>query len=93
MNEEVTLRPEVQRFAFALERRLRKNEQGEDAKSGWEHMSVADCLERADEEREELRKAFDHGIQNPSVKRIRHEIEDTVNFLFFAWYNCEEELS
>lgn len=84
-NDAVTLRPELQRFAFALERRLRKN----DHKGGWQFMSVEECLDRALDEQEEL--AQELSKDEPSLKNVRHEIEDRVNFLLFAWNNAGEE--
>lgn len=83
--EGLILRPEVQRFAHALERRLRRN----DHKSGWEYMSVRECLDRADDEREELEQELVQPTVN--VRAARREIEDAANFLLFAWHNVESE--
>ncbi len=85
LEQVVTLRPEVQEFAFALERTLRKN----DHKGGWQQMTFSDCMERAADESveldDELRKP------KPSLKKVRHEIEDWANFLLFAWHNAQDE--
>lgn len=83
--EQVTLRPEVQEFAFALERRLREN----DHKRGWNLMAVSDCMERAADESVELDAELNK--PKPSLKKVRHEIEDWANFLLFAWHNSEDE--
>ncbi len=87
MAEFLTLRPEVQEFAQAIEARLRKN----DDKDGWQHMRFQECIDRSDEERDELERAIQHPFENASLKKIQHEIEDTVNFLLFAWHNAEQE--
>lgn len=87
MPEFVTVRPEVQVFAQALEARLRRN----DHKGGWREMTVQECLSREQDEAEELEQEL---LQSPpDLRNVRREIEDRVNFLFFAWHNAEEEFS
>lgn len=80
-----TLRPAVQQFACALEARLRQN----DHKDGWQDMSVAECLDRAVDEQEELAEVL--AGMDPKLEHVRHEIEDRANFLLFAWMNAENE--
>lgn len=91
MAEFLTLRPEVQEFAQALEARLRKN----DDKDGWQDMSVGDCLDRAKDEylelKEELVASSPLKMNVPDLSKVRHEIEDTTNFLLFAWHNADQE--
>ena len=52
MNESksIEIRPEVMKFAEAMERKLQEN----DHKSGWQHMSASGILGRIQDESSEL---------------------------------------
>ena len=80
------LRPELRKFAEALELRLREN----DHKSGWDSMSVASCHRRFHQEVVELDRAY---FSTARLSEVLHESEDAANFLFFLWWNAKRELA
>lgn len=73
------LRPEVQRFAEAMEKRLRAN----DHKGGWCDCPLDYLITRLDEETSELLvalgKAVGFNLQR-GASRIRKEAADVANF-------------
>lgn len=69
----MNLRPEVQAFAEAMERRLQAN----DHKPGWKHDTVLSLQVRLDEEVAELDEAV-HGTA--TKERILDEAADVANF-------------
>jgi NTP pyrophosphatase (non-canonical NTP hydrolase) len=81
MSEE--LRPEVERFAMGMERKLRQN----DFKGGWKQMTVDEMLERLDEEVEELKKAL-HPMRKENPQRVFKEAVDVANFCLFIADNA-----
>jgi hypothetical protein len=76
-------RPEVERFAMGMERKLRQN----DHKGGWKQMSVDEMIERLDEEVEELKKAL-HPMRKDNPQRVFKEAVDIANFCMFIADNA-----
>jgi hypothetical protein len=71
-------RLEVQRFAMAMERKLRQN----DHKGGWDQMSGDELLERLDEEVDELKKVL-HPMRKRQPQLVLKEAVDVANFCMF----------
>ena len=78
----IELRPEVQKFAEAMELKLREN----DHKGGWKKCKAADLFLRASEEfreaDEELALYLCEGYKDP--RRALRELADTANFLMMV---------
>ncbi len=75
------LRPEVRAFAIAMENQLRAN----DHKGGWQGMGTAECIERLQEEMEELEIECDPTPpRKPNPEQILKEAADVANFAMFA---------
>ncbi len=73
----------VTRFADDMARELEDNSH----KSGWEELSVRQCLKRAEQEMTELRRAV---VGGASFETIRAEAADVGNFLaMLVWKRCE----
>ena len=86
------LRPEVLRFAMAMERKLRENEH----KGGWKHCEPQWLHDRLHEEASELNEAYNDGgvtgddgyplsrDNDPNraiaIRRVLNEAADTANF-------------
>lgn len=78
-DETLTLRPEVQRFAAAMERELRAN----DHKGGWRNDAPGRLLRRLWQEADELARALDAHKTDPSAEtsaRVASEAADVGNF-------------
>lgn len=78
MEETLELRPEVRRFAEAMEQQLRENEH----KGGWEHINMLTLVGRAFEELGEfvalMNGTYENGIDEQA---FWDEAADTANFL------------
>ena len=78
----IQLRPEVQKFAEAMELKLRKN----DHKGGWKKCKAADMFYRASKEfreaDEELALFLCEGHKDP--QKALGELADTANFLMMV---------
>lgn len=73
------VRPQVEAFALAMERKLRQN----DHKGGWRRMNNGAIMHRVDIEREELTAA----LASKDWMRIRDEAADVANFLMMLCQN------
>jgi NTP pyrophosphatase (non-canonical NTP hydrolase) len=82
MSEPMVLRPCVQRFAEAMERKLRDN----DHKPGWQHDIPASLVERAREELDELDDAV---LCGEDASFILDEAADVANFAMMIAERCE----
>ena len=73
----ITVRPEVARFAEAMERKLAAN----DHKPHWRRYSTVHLLTRLFDEFLELQEAVDDGVP----ERIRDEAVDVAAFAMMIW--------
>ena len=79
------LRPQVRKFAIAMEERLQAN----DSKGGWDRLDMEDCLKRLKEESIELEIAVGPHIFREK-EDIRKEEADVGNFAMFIVDNLGE---
>ncbi len=70
------LRPEVIAFAVAMETKLRMN----DFKGGWQDMSEGDCVDRIQDELQELELAV---VRDEPAVVVLAEAADVANFAMF----------
>ena len=82
LNGGLGIRPEVMRFAQAMELVLRKN----DYKGGWKDMGDYKLLERAYEELEECRIEM-RSLKSGSMRRASREMVDVANFCMMFFDN------
>ena len=74
----------VTKYADDMARELEAN----DFKSGWWNLSPRQCLQRAEQELAELRRALE---KEESFERIRSEAADVGNFLaMLVWVTCKQ---
>lgn len=70
------IRPEVMKFAEAMERKLRKN----DHKGGWNTSEFWYLSTRLEEERRELDRAIIRAVRSNKWKAVIGEAVDVANF-------------
>jgi NTP pyrophosphatase (non-canonical NTP hydrolase) len=76
----------ITKFADDMARELENNGH----KSGWEELTVKQCLRRAEMELKELRGAIE--FKGTRFETIRAEAADVGNFLaMLVWRACEDE--
>jgi hypothetical protein len=79
----VSLRPELQKFAEAMEKILEYQDR---YKSGWENCTLQYLSMRLTQERKELAEAF----QKKDKEAIKHECCDIANFCMMIYDNIDK---
>jgi NTP pyrophosphatase (non-canonical NTP hydrolase) len=87
----VIIRPEVMRFAEAMELKLRKN----DHKGGWVNCDYEYLFDCARGEMQEAKEAFDlispYYGEDIELKRTAEELIDVANFCMMFYDNVQED--
>ncbi len=83
------IRPEVQKFAEAMERTLREHDP---YKNGWEAMYSDELREKFDEEVREAADAFEESSIGGEIEQaiLKREVTDVANICMMIWCNAEK---
>ena len=77
------VRPEVMRFAEAMEKVLQKN----DFKGGWDEMSLGEIFDRIEVEFKEAGDAWDSVKKREHYEKVSLELIDVANFCMMFYDN------
>lgn len=81
--EPIVIRPAVMKFAEAMERTLREN----DNKKGWRGMTFEEIFDRVSDEYTEAKYEMAWVHKDEHYFRVAEELIDTANFCMMFWDN------